>query len=206
MQMKKLLFLLVFALSLSITAIAQEVASTYQTMLGGELLTVLVTNTNDTIYVKDMDGIQISSPRKFENGQEYRRYLKYKRYAAIVYPYAVEAIRIFREIDEDTYAMKKKKRKKHVKKLHKELKEEFTDPLKNLTKTQGKILVKMIEKELNTPLYDLIKGFRGNWTATYWNVLGNLNGFSLKEGYIKGQDHLLDAVLEDMDLSYPEHY
>jgi hypothetical protein len=204
--MKKLLLPVFFACSLPAFLSAQEVANTYQTMLGGELLTVLITSTNDTIYVKDMDGIQISSPRKFADTGEYRRYLKYKRYAAIVYPFAVEAIRIFRELEEDTEGLKKGKRKKHVKRLHKELKEEFTDPLKNLTKTQGKILVKMIENELQTPLYDLIKDFRGGWTATYWNILGSFNGFSLKDGYIKGEDHILDAVLEDMDLSYPDHY
>lgn len=184
--------------------LAQHSGNISKTKVAGEWLTVFVTESNDTLLIKEMEGIQVSSPRSFSSNEEYRKYLMYKRYAAIVYPYALEGIRIFKDIQTNTEDLKKKNRKKFIKQLHKELKEEFTEPLKNLTKTQGKILVKMIEKELNLPLYELIKDFRGGWTATYWNILGSLNGFSLKDGYVPGEDYLLDAVIQDLDLQYPK--
>jgi hypothetical protein len=98
--------------------------------------------------------------------------------------------------------MKKGKRKKYAKKLQKDLDDKFEEPLKNLTKTQGKILVKMVERELNDDLHNLIKTYRGGMTAGYWNTLSKFWGYDLKEGYIEGQDPILDAVLQDFNISY----
>ena len=60
----------------------------------------------------------------------------------------------------------------------------------------------MIEKELDTPMHTLIKNARGGLTAGYWNGLGYLNGYRLKRGYIRGDDAILDAVLDDFNISY----
>ena len=71
-----------------------------------------------------------------------------------------------------------------------------------MTKTQGKILIEMIERELNTPFHSLVKDLRGGITAGYWQTLGKFYGYDLKEGYIPGEDPILDAVLKDFDISY----
>jgi len=67
---------------------------------------------------------------------------------------------------------------------------------------QGMILIKMIERELDIPMYYLIKDLRNGLTATYWSTMGKLFGHDLKEGYKEGQDPILDAVLRDMNISY----
>ena len=169
--------------------------------INGEIVTALITET-DTFIVADLEPISISSPRSFENNDEYRRYLLYRRYANIVYPYAKDAIRIFRETQHVTQTMSKRKRKKHIKRLQKELKKEFKEPMKNLTRTQGKILIKMIEKELDTPFYTLLKDLRGGFTATYYNEFAKFYGYRLKDGYTPGKDPILDAVLYDFNISY----
>ena len=128
--------------------------------------------------------------------------MKFRRYAAIVYPYAKEAIRIFKETEHVTNTMSKRKRKKHIKKLQEELKQEFEEPLSRLTKLQGKILVKMIEKELDKNMFDLIKGVRGRIAAMYWHNASKLYSYDLKEGYSRGTYDILDAVLDDFDVSY----
>lgn len=173
-----------------------------QTTIDGELVYYYVANPGDTILLYGLDSLSVTSPRSFEDRQEYRRYLKYRRYANVVFPYAVKAIEIFREADEVTRTMKKGKKKKHMKRLQKELKEEFEDPLRNLTKTQGLILTKMIENELDTPFYDLVKNLRGSFVASYWNTLGKINGYRLREGYTAGEDPIMDAVINDFDISY----
>ncbi len=199
--MRKYLFLIIIGfLSFNNIGFAQDDFETIE--LNGEIVQIFVTEENDTLLIADLDDVSVSSLKNFEDQAEYRRYLKYRRYANVVYPYAVEAIKIFKETEYVTNNMKKSKRKKHYKRLQKELKEEFEDPLKKLTKTQGKILVKMIEKELNTPFYDLLKGLRGRFTASYWSSLGRMYGYRLKEGYIEGQDPVMDAVLHDFDVSY----
>jgi hypothetical protein len=86
--------------------------------------------------------------------------------------------------------------------LHKKLKKEFTKPLKNLSKTQGKILIEMIEKELDSSFYDLTKNLRGGFVAGYWNTLSKLYGYQLKNKYTVGEDKILDAVLYDLDISH----
>ena len=163
----------------------------------------MIDECGDTLIMAQLDDVSVSSLRKFKSEEEEKRYRKYRRYAAKVYPYAVEAIKIFREVEAVTADMEKRKhKKKYTRKLAKDLKKEFSDPLKKLTKTQGKILVKMIEKELDTPLYYLIKDLRGGLTATKWSTLGKFYGHQLKEGYTPGEDPIMDAVLNDLDISY----
>ena len=192
--------MLCFSLGILSEAVSQATERYEKRVIDGEIVTIMITD-NDTILLANLDPISFSSLRKFEDAEEYRRYLKYKRYAAIVYPYAVSAIRIFKETEEVTKEMKRGKRKRHIKRLQKELKNEFKDPLKKLTKTQGKILIKMIEKELDTPFYELVKGLRGGFSASYWQTLGKMYGYDLKKGYVPGEDLILDAVLNDLQLS-----
>lgn len=170
--------------------------------LAGQVVMALITEGNDTLLIADLEDVQVTSPRKFQNSEDYRRYMKYRRYAAIVYPYAVEAVRTYRQIEENTGGIKKRKRRKYIRNKKKELKEEFKGPLSKLTKTQGFLLIKMLEKELDVVMYDLIQDTRGGLNAFTWNLLGNLNGYSLKEGYKRGKDPILDMVLDDYDISH----
>ena len=171
------------------------------TKINGRVVTLLIDG-NDTIIVSKLSNVNISSPRQFESSADYRRYIKYKTYAAKVYPYAKQAIRIFKEVEMATETMKKRKRKKHIKKLAKQLESEFERPLKKLSKTQGKILVKMIERELDKPMFELIKMTRGKFKAFYWNQSSKLYGYRLKDQYQEGQNPILDIVLQDFDISY----
>jgi hypothetical protein len=173
--------------------------------INGQLFTLLLDKNGDTLYVaQELTTVSLTSPRKFKSVDEYNRYRKYLRYAAIVYPYAKEAIATFQQLNAETEEMRKGKRKRYAKKLQKDLDDKFEEPLKNLTKTQGKILVKMVERELDTPLYDLIRTYRGGMTAGYWNTASKFWGYDLKHGYIEGEDPILDAVLEDFILSQPK--
>ena len=169
--------------------------------IDGKVYSVLISKT-DTLVLADLEDINISSPRKFNTRDEYVRYMRYKRYAAIVYPYAVEAVKLFKNIEYDTRDMKKRKRKKYIKGVQEDYKNTFEEPLKGLTKTQGKILVKMIERELNTPMFELVKGVKGKFTAFYWNQFSKLYGYRLKHGYEEGKNPILDIVLQDFDIDY----
>lgn len=176
-----------------------------RTTINGELVTMMLDKNGDTLYVaNDLMTVSLTSPRKFKSVDEYNRYRKYLRYAAVVYPYAKEAIAVFNQLNQETEEMRKGKRKRYAKKLQKDLDDKFEKPLKGLTKTQGKILVKMIERELDVPLYDLIKTYRGGLTAGYWNTMSKFWGYDLKRGYMEGDDPILDAVLEDFVLSQPK--
>jgi hypothetical protein len=170
--------------------------------IDGNQYSYMIDGCGDTLIVADLDDVSVSSMREFSDRDEYLKYRRYRKYAAKVYPYAVEAVKLFREVEYATNTMKDRQRKKYVKQLHKDLKREFTDPLKHLTKTQGMILIKMIERELDTNMFTLIKNLRNGMTASYWNTMGGLFGHDLKTGYVEGNDPILDAVLRDMNISY----
>jgi hypothetical protein len=174
----------------------------FETSLNGRVMTAMITENGDTLIMEKLDDISITSLRKFKSPEDYNKYMKFKRYAALVYPYAKEAIKIFRETEHATQTMKKRKRKKHIKMLQEELKVKFEQPLSKLTKLQGKILIKMIERELDKTIYTLIKGLRGRFVAFYWHNASKLYSYDLKEGYEEGKYEILDAVLQDFDISY----
>ena len=174
----------------------------FQTSINGRLMTALITESGDTLIMETLEDISITSLRKFKSAADYAKYMKFKRYAALVYPYAKEAIKIFRETEVATQTMNRRKRKKHIKKLQKDLKVKFEEPLKKLTKLQGKILIKMIERELDQNMFTLIKGLRGSFAAFYWHNASKLYSYDLKEGYQEGKYDILDAVLQDFDISY----
>lgn len=172
--------------------------------INGVILPVIYT-ANDTIILAEdgyLSTVNVTAPRKFLNNNDRWLYYKYRRYAAIVYPYAKKAIGIFRRLEEATADMNNRDRNKVVRKLKKELKDEFKDPLKKLTKLQGRILVEMVEKELETNLYDLLKEWNSGFSARFWHTLGSMNEYDLKEPYIRGKDPILDMVLDDFDLTY----
>ena len=191
------IFFLFFTLSL----VAQTEDRIDQVVLDGTIMTRIITVEGDTIYMSQLDEFQLTSIEVMSR-EEKRTYRKYRRYALKVYPYALDAIKIFRELEYATNNMKPRKRKKYIKKLSKDLKREFEDPLKNLTRTQGLILMRMIEKELDTPMFYLIKDLRGGASSFYWNTTAKFYGYDLKRGYIEGDDKIMDAVLQDIDISY----
>ncbi len=180
---------------------AQTVSEEKKVSINGQVMTALITN-GDTLIMADLEDVSITSPRSFENAEEYKKYLYYRRCANKVYPYAREAIKIFKEMEVATANLNKRKRKKHIRKLQKDLKKEFSDPLKKLTRIQGQILVKMIENELDTNMHRLLKDLKGGFSAGYWHQLSKIYGYNLKRGYVVGDDPIMDALLQDFDISY----
>lgn len=167
----------------------------------GNFYSYEVDECGDTIYIAKIGDISVSAPQ-FASDDDMRRYRIYRQYAVKVYPYAAEAIKIFRKQEAITRHLDPEYKRKYLKILHKELKTEFEDPLKKLTRTQGMILIKMIEKELDTPMYSLIKDLKGGVNATYWNTMGKFFGHYIKEGYEVGKDPILDMVLNDFNIAY----
>lgn len=184
------------------TIIYENDLDLFETSLNGRVMTAMITETGDTLIMEKLDDISITSLRKFKTPEDYSKYMRFKRYAAIVYPYAKEAIKIFKETEYATETMNKRKRKKHIKRLQEELKVKFEEPLSRLTKLQGKILIKMIERELDKNMFTLIKSLRGKIAAFYWHNASKLYSYDLKEGYQEGKYEILDAVLQDFDISY----
>ena len=149
----------------------------------------------DTLYTMSLQMVTISAPRKFKTTDERRKYYLYKRCATVSYPYAMQALELYKEIQVESADLSKRKKKKLAKKAKRDLKDDFKDKLKKLTKTQGYILIKMIERQTGEPFYETLKETQGGFNAAYLQNLGKIWGYDLKEKYEVGKDPLLDEIL-----------
>lgn len=173
------------------------------TTIAGQVVKIMIID-GDTIPVADFETVQVSQKRSFKDADERKRYNQWRKYALKVYPYAAEAIKLYRQIEKETAEMKKGKRKKYSKNIEKELKPKYEEELKSLTKTQGFILIKMVERELKCPFYDVIVKLRGGWEAFKWQSTGVWYGYNLKQGYDPKKDPILESILSDLNISYKE--
>jgi hypothetical protein len=196
-------FLLPLVLFLVMLSSGVRAQATYDTTIvhrDGRVMTIRIRGNDTTVLVVNPEVVVKARP-VFADDEEYRHYMRYRRYATRVLPYAIEGIRMYNNYLRETEGLKKGKARKYAKTIQKDAKEEFTDPLKNLSRTEGKILVKMIERHLNTPMYDVLRDVRGSWTATKWQTIGRMYGYDLKEGYHPGQDKIMDMILQDFEIT-----
>jgi len=166
----------------------------------GEILKTIITDEGDTLIVMDLDDVYVKSTRTFSDYDDYKTYIKYRAYAKKVYPYARDAIKLYRQMEIETEGMKKRPRKKYLKKVYNSLENEMGETMKGLSRTQGKILIKMIERELDVTFFNLLKDLRGGTRAYYYHQIGKVYDYNLREGYIYGNDPILDWVLKDFNI------
>lgn len=186
----KLSLIIGFIFCLSLSAKAQS---------GGMLLQSLVLN-GDTFLTCTLQEVVVVSRRTFKDPLEQARFNQLKRNVIIVYPYAKAAGDLFRDINEQLAHMdKKKERKKYVKEREKELDQLYENSLKNLTVTQGDILVKLISRETGISVYDLIKEFKNPVSAFYWNKLSGFFGYSLKQDYDPQQERDIEMIVRSIE-------
>ena len=90
-----------------------------------------------------------------------------------------------------------RKRKKKIKSIQEYMEGEFTEQLKKLTKTEGRILIKLIHRQTGETMYELIKEYRSGWKAFWYNSTANMFRLSLKKEYKPGEEGL-DFIVEDI--------
>jgi hypothetical protein len=165
----------------------------------GMLLPTLVLG-NDTFLTCTLQEVVVVSKRTFKDPIEQARFNQLKRNVIIVYPYAKEAGTLFRDINEQMAALdRKKERKKYVKQKEDELDQLYANSLKNLTVTQGDILVKLIARETGQNVYELIKEFKNPFSAFYWNKLSGLYGYSLRQDYDPQQQRDIEIIVRSLE-------
>lgn len=138
--------------------------------------------------------------KQYPTAREQSRFNYTKRVVGKVWPYYISALKNMAEVDLDLIDVKRRrKRKKIVKRQQKELKLEFEDELRKLTVTEGKTLIKMIERKTDMPFYDLIKDYRGTLEAFKWNTLAFTLGYSLRDGYDPIEWEYLEVIMDAIE-------
>ena len=154
----------------------------------------------DTMPLVMLPSVEISDATSAEALARLRAYNKLKRDVKKAYPYAKLAAAKFEEMDQNMAKMNKRQRKKYAKEQEKLLKDQFTEELKNLTVNQGKILMKLIDRETGNTSYDVIKTMRGSFNAFLWQGFARFFGSNLKDGYDpEGEDETIESIIRGIE-------
>jgi hypothetical protein len=150
----------------------------------------------DTVISSDLPEVEILD---FKSQDEKNNYFILKRRVLKVYPYAVVAKKKLQEIKLalDTIP-KRRKKKRYTREVARWLKEQYTDRLKDLTISEGKILVKLIYRETNSTSYKILKSYRGSFNALFWQIMAKIWDNNLKTGYDPiniREDMLIEYIL-----------
>ena len=152
---------------------------------------------NDSLTIP-LDEVVVFDKRNFNSKKERRYYYWYYKKAHKAYPFARIASDTLVEINKQLEGIKsKRKRKKKIKNIQEYMEGEFSDQLKKLTKTEGRILIKLIHRQTGETMYELIKEYRSGWKAFWYNSTANMFRLSLKKEY-KPSEEALDFIVEDI--------
>ena len=171
-------------------------AQVYQPEKGGYLLPVCI-HKGDTIPYVQLKTIYIFPPKTFKNERERKRYTKLVRDVKKVYPIALEINRAVIETYEYLQTLPDEKaRQKHIKRVEKGIKKQYTPRMKKLTFSQGKLLIKLVDRQSNQTSFELVRAFMGPFKAGFYQTFAALFGASLKKEYDpEGEDRMIEQII-----------
>ena len=151
----------------------------------------------ETIPHIQLPTVYIFTPLRFRNKREKTNYDRLVYDVKKTLPLATEIRKIIIETYETLQLLPDEKaQNKHLQKLEKELKEVYTPKMKKLTLRQGKLLIKLVDRQCDQNAYQLIKLFMGSFKAVFYQSFASLFGASLKKSYDPmGEDSLTERVV-----------
>jgi hypothetical protein len=158
---------------------------------------------NEIVNYKEEEMVWVSklSPEKLKNFIE--EWTRLRNAVYVTYPYARIAGGTINDINKNLVGVTdKKKRKAYIKSREKELKREFTEPLSNLSVYQGKILMKLINRQTGNSCYEIVKEYKGGVNARVYQTLAWFVGGSLKQDWDLAKNSLdrqIENIVKEMD-------
>jgi hypothetical protein len=151
----------------------------------------------DSLPVMIIPDIYVYPPVEFKNNVEEEKYRKLIRdvkrtlpYAKLVYATLIETYEYMQTLPTE------KQRQDHMKRMEKDLYAEYFPVLKKMSLSQGKLLIKLVNRECNQSSYDILKAFLGSFRAGFWNIFASIFGASLKSEWDPiGKDALIERIV-----------
>ncbi|MGQ0827554.1 MAG: DUF4294 domain-containing protein [Bacteroidota bacterium] len=152
----------------------------------------------DTIPFVTLPPIVCYADRVFKNQKQREAWNRLKYNVKKVYPYAIIAAARLKEYDQLlSQFSNENEKKRYMKRAEKQLKEEFGAELKQLTMSQGRILIKLIDRETGQTSYDVVKSMRGSFSAFMWQGLALMFNSDLKDEYdAEGEDKAIEHAIK----------
>jgi len=155
----------------------------------------------DTLIIIPLNEVEIKGKRTSKNRRIIRRTNRLIRYVKKVYPYAklagiklIEYDSLLRSVETES------QKRKIMKRAEQEIEDEFGEDLRNLTFTQGKILLRLIDRETGNTSFELVKDLRGGFSAFFYQAFARFFGFNLKVHYDpEGKDMEIEKIVQMID-------
>ncbi len=155
----------------------------------------------DTMLQYLLPEVPVYAPLKFKNDRQRQKYNKLVYNVKKVLPLAQEANALLKETYETLELLPDKKSKdRHIKMVEDEIKAKYTPMMKKLTYSQGKLLIKLVDRECNQTSYEIVKAFLGPARATFYQVFAWTFRASLKKEYDpENDDKLIERVVVQVE-------
>ncbi len=164
-------------------------------------LTPVVIAGSDTIPMYDLPDVLVEATMGPKTRRQSARIDKLIRNVQKVFPYALTTAKLLDQYDHDLASIQKESDKNlYLKLAEAELKAEFSEELKSMTQSQGRLLIKLIDRETGQTSYDLVKTLRGSFQAWLWQGVAQLFGNDLKSDYDPdGDDALVESIVRRIE-------
>jgi len=151
----------------------------------------------DTLPLINLQEVRTFPRPRFKNRREYRRYSRYVMNVKKVYPYAKYAAQLLTRMEHHLDSLPAESEKKvYIKQVEKSLRKRYEDDIWNMTFSQGKILIKLIDRETGLTSYEIIDMMKGSFNAIFWQTVARLFGANLKTKFDpQGKDRLLNQIV-----------
>ncbi len=169
------------------------------TLKNGAIVQAIIIE-GDTSYIYNMNTFNVVSLRPYGDRVKDKKFRRLKYHVKKVYPYAKLAAEMLNKYNLELSKIKsKRKRRKLLKMREKELKERFTDVIKKMSTTSGRVLVKLIDRETGQSTYNIIKEMRGGFKAFIYQGVGKFYGADLKIRYdpkTNEEDEMIERIVQ----------
>jgi hypothetical protein len=163
---------------------------------GGARLNVEITG-KDTVFMAFLHDVWVFPEMNFKNRKQEQYYWKMVRDVKRTLPYAKLVAQELSDTNKKLMMMPNdKERKKFLAQYEKDIYQKYEPELKKLTLSQGKLLIKLIDRECDNTSYDLIKLYRGSFRAFFYQGFARLFGANLKSEFdYTEKDKILDRII-----------
>ncbi len=179
-----------------------------QTGTNDTLKSYAVVYDGDTIEAKTLYNVDLYGHLSNANMDSRAKWTRLRNAIIVTYPYAQRSGTILNDMNVKLEGVNDKSdRKTYIKSREKELKKEFTDPLSNLSVYQGKVLMKLINRQTGNNCYEIIKEYKGGFTARFYQTVAFFFSSNLKQSYnAEGDDREIEMILREVCQTYGYNY
>jgi hypothetical protein len=160
-----------------------------------------VKRNGETLPEVEIKEVTVLAKTKHERKSENRAFDKLVYNIKKVYPYALIVRKKLSEVNEELKKIPdERERKKFMKNVEKNVFAEYEDDIQDMTITQGRLLIKLIDRETQNTSYDLIRDYRGKFSAAFWQGIARIFGTNLKEEYDPyGEDMVIELIINEIE-------